>query len=92
MRKKITLTILALATAASAQDYTKMSRHLMELTRANISSNAKGSNAGAKSFTGNNERTIIFVKGEEAAVEDYCISHRGDIHIVNLPINHLILM
>lgn len=89
MRTKITLTILALATAASAQDYSKMSRHLVELTRANISSNAKGSNAGAKSFTGNNERTIIFVKGEEAAVEDYCISHRGDIHIVNIPVSHL---
>ena len=89
MRTKITLTILALATAASAQDYSKMSRHLVELTRANISSNAKGSNAGAKSFTGNNERTIIFVKGEEAAVEDYCISHRGDIHIVNIPVSRL---
>lgn len=86
MKKILTLTALALTLSATAQDYSKMSRQLAQLARQNSGTTDSGN---TKSFTGNNERTLIFVKGEEAAVEDYCISHRGDIHIVNIPVNRL---
>lgn len=86
MKKILTLTALALALTAGAQDYSKMSRQLARLAR---QASVKNTGGDVKSFTGNNERTLIFVKGEEAAVEDCCISHRGDIHIVNIPVSRL---
>lgn len=88
MKKKIlTLTALALALTAVAQNYTKMSPQLVQLVSS--TQNPSGSNGTAQSLKDNDTRTMIFVKGDEEAVKDYCVRHHGNLHILNIPINRL---
>ena len=88
MKKNIlTLTALALALTASAQNYSKMSPQLGQLVSS--TQNTSSNTGTAQSLKDNDERTLIFVKGDEAAVKDYCIRHHGNIHILNIPINRL---
>lgn len=84
MNYKFLLPLLLLSTAAaSAQDYTKMSRALCRITQ------QKTMAMRGKSFTGNNSKITIFIKGDEEAIAPFCVRHQGDIHIANVPLNQL---
>lgn len=75
--------LLLLATTATAQNYTKMSRDLASIVREQPTA------ARAKSFTGNNRRIMLLVQGEGEEIEQYCIRHQGDIHIANMPVGNI---
>lgn len=83
MRKGFAIILLSLATSVGAQNYSKMSSQLRLLVHNNATT------AKAKCSTGNNGNVIIFAKGDEKAMNGYCISHQGDIHIINVPINNI---
>lgn len=74
-----TISALLLATAAAAQDYSKMSWQLQQLVHGN------GKTGNAKCFTGNKPRKVLMlVQGEESALRGHCIRHQGDIHIASV--------
>ncbi len=77
------LLLILLSTATSAQNYTKMSRSLCRITQ------QKTAAMRGKSFTGNNPKITVFIKGDEGAIAPFCLRHQGDIHIANVPVNLL---
>lgn len=60
-----------------------MSRQLCRLVQDNNAA------VRGKSFTGNNSKLLVFVKGNEADIAPFCVRHQGDIHIANVPVNQI---
>jgi len=80
---KLLLPLLLATTMAGAQNYSKMSRQLCRLVQDNNAA------VRGKSFTGNNSKLLVFVKGNEADIAPFCVRHQGDIHIANVPVNQI---
>ena len=80
---KLLIPLLLATTMAGAQNYSKMSRQLCRLVQDNNAA------VRGKSFTGNNSKLLVFVKGDEADIAPFCVRHQGDIHIANVPVNQI---
>lgn len=81
--KLLLLPLLLATTMAGAQNYTKMSRSLCRIAQQTTTA------MRGKSFTGNNSKITVFIKGDEEAIAPFCLRHQGDIHIANVPVNQL---
>lgn len=68
-----------------AQQMQKMSWQLQRF----VANQAQTVRAKGNCFTGNNERLVMLAQGDDAALEPYCITHRGDIHIVSVPMDDI---
>ena len=90
MRKLLYLYILFLPLLSSAQDYSKMSHSLRQKVKeVEVVNHSKS--AVRKSSNSFSEQTIFaLVKCSGDIVEDYCLSHHGDIHIVRMPLSKVI--
>ena len=90
MRKLLYLLILFLPLLSSAQDYSKMSRSLrqkvkeVEMVNHSKSAVRKSANVFAE------QNIFALIKCSDDIVEDYCLSHQGDIHIVRMPLSKVI--
>lgn len=90
MRKLLYLYLLFLPLLSSAQDYSKMSRSLRQKVKeVGIVNHSKS--AFRKSANTPSEQNIFaLVKCSDDIVENYCLSHHGDIHIVQMPLSKVI--
>ena len=74
---------------AMAQDYSKMSRTLRkkvnEVENVNCAKSAIRNNSAAPK----EKEILALIKAEGDLVEDYCISHKGNIHIVRMPLSKI---
>ena len=90
MRKLLYLYILFLPLLSSAQDYSKLSRSLRKKVKeAEVVNHSKSAvRNSAKTYAEKNIFALIKCSGD--IVEDYCLSHHGDIHIVRMPLSKVI--
>ena len=74
---------------ALAQDYSKMSRTLRkkvhEMETVNYSKSAVRNTSAAPK----EKEILALIKADGDLVEDYCISHKGNIHIVRMPLSKI---
>ena len=90
MRKLLYLFILFLPLLSSAQDYSKMSRSLRKKVKEVEMVNHSRSAVRQGANTSSEQTLFAFIKCDGDIVEDYCLSHQGDIHIVRIPLSKAI--
>ncbi len=81
--KYILLLLCTIPLLCGAQDYNKMSRFVRSLVHESGESRAKCSTRNTP------ETFVALVKGTEESIAPYCITHEGDIHIANIPVDQL---
>lgn len=90
MKRLITIVAVMLALCANAQDYSKMSRFVKQVSFQHSDSQYAGAKGTFPTLqSGSGKYLLALVKGDEEAVKDYCISHHGDLHIANIPVGML---
>lgn len=89
MRKIFIIILIATATCANAQDYSKMSRYIRQLAFNSKDSQSAGAKGISPTLSEDCAEVLAFVKAPEETVSDYCIAHQGDIHICQIPISQL---
>lgn len=73
------------AIATSAQEYRKMSAYVKKVVTESMQMRyAKGASPQRE------KKMVVFVKGPETAVEQFCLSHQKDIHICMMGVNDII--
>ena len=90
MRKLLYLLILFLPLLSSAQDYSKMSRSLRQKVKKVEMINHSKSAVRKSANTFAEQNIFALIKCSDDIVEDYCLSHQGDIHIVRMPLSKVI--
>lgn len=90
MRKLLYLYILFLPLLSSAQDYSKMSRSLRQKVKEAEMVNHSKSAVRRSANTSSEQNIFALIKCTGDIVEDYCLSHQGDIHIVRMPLSKVI--
>ena len=90
MRKLLYLFILFLPLLSSAQDYSKMSRSLRQKVKKVEMINHSKSAVRKSANTFAEQNIFALIKCSDDIVEDYCLSHQGDIHIVRMPLSKVI--
>ena len=82
--------LLLVCTALHAQDYSKMSRYVRERVR---KSHAKADASIALDIwlneTVGQQRMLVLVEGDEAALHGRCLRHQAGIHIALIPVDSL---
>ena len=85
----IFLSLLILAPSeVLAQDYSKMSRTLRKKVHEMETVN-RSKSAVRNSSTAKEKEILALIKSDGDLIEDYCISHQGNIHIVRLPLSKI---
>ncbi len=90
MRKLLYLYILFLPLLSSAQDYSKMSRNLRKKVKEVAAVNHSKSAVRNSANTHAEKNIFALIKCTGDVVEDYCLSHHRDIHIVRMPLSKAI--
>ena len=72
-----------------AQDYSKMSRTLRKKVLNMETANHSKSAVRNSSATTKEKEILALIKADGDFVENYCISHQGNIHIVRMPLSKI---
>ena len=93
MKQKIVLILLFLfiliPSEVVAQDYSKMSRTLRKKVHQMEAENRSRGAARSSSDAAKGKEILALIKVDGDLVEDYCVSHHGNIHIVLMPLSKI---
>ena len=93
MKQNILYTLLSLLilvpSEVVAQDYSKMSRTLRKKVHEVETVNRSKSAVRNPSLVAKEKEIFALIKVDGDLVEDYCISHQGNIHIVRMPLSKI---